>query len=506
MISKKYSAVFFGIMMIMMISCESWLDVNDDPNSPSEVSIELVLPTGISSVAWVVGGRYQVLGALWSQHWTQSLGASQYSSIDSYDIISSDFDDREFGELYSGALNDLEFVRKEALKQESWNYFLIATVMQAYTFQILADLYGEIPFSEALKGQDDNITPVYEDGQAVYDSLISRLDYALTRDFEKEDLPEPGKEDIIFDGDMDQWIAFANTLKLKIFIRQSEARPEVARKGVEMLYADEDIEFLETYAVMTNFIDEAGKRNPLYATEIIFLGDNPNLVISNTLLSFMTENGDLDRLDAMFNFPDAGGGHKGLVQGNYNDPDEPAGTNSNSYSKPVFDPNYPVFLMMLSESLLLQAEAIIRYDVDSYSEAKKKYNDAIEASFYLYGFSNAENFYGPGQIYAFPAEGSPPERFIEAIIVQKWICLANFQSLETFFEHNRTHYPKESPVPGDDQDYEAGEFTVSVNNVTSGRFPRRLLFPESEYARNPNTPPRKEVWEKIWWDVKEEEQ
>jgi hypothetical protein len=72
-------------------------------------------------------------------------------------------------------------------------------------------------------------------------------------------------------------------------------------------------------------------------------------------------------------------------------------------------------------------------------------------------------------------------------------------------EHNRTHYPPESEVPASDDNYKPGEFTVSVNNVTSGRFPKRLIFPETEYSGNPNTPPRKDATEKIWWDKKPEE-
>ena len=57
-------------------------------------------------------------------------------------------------------------------------------------------------------------------------------------------------------------------------------------------------------------------------------------------------------------------------------------------------------------------------------------------------------------------------------------------------------------MPADDGDYVPGEFTVSVNNVTSGRFPKRLIFPESEYSGNPFTPQKKQVYEKIWWDKK----
>ena len=490
-------------MVIIFASCEDWLDINQDPNNPDEANEELTLAAGISSVAYVYGGRYQVLGALWSQHWTQSLGATQYSGLDSYDISSSTYDNRQFGELYTGALKNFEYIRDLSRKNEKYNYYIMATVMQAYTFHILADLYGQIPFSEALKGKEGTITPAYEDGQDIYDSLITRIDYALASDYENDDLEDVGSEDILFDGKIDRWVEFANTLKLKIYLRQLHTRPDIAREGIESLYNDPDIKFLTSSVAMSQFTNETGRRNPLYETDIVFLGNNPNLILSNTLLSFMNDKGDLERLDALFDFPENGGGHKGLDQGNYNDPDEPKGTNSASYSKPYMSPFAPVYLMSASEAYFLQAEAIIRYGVKPYSDAKEMYENGIKNSFQRLGLLISEEFFGPGDVYEFPAEGSPLETFIESIIIQKWIALANIQSLETFFEHNRTHYPKVSDVPADNGDYVPGEFTISVNNVTSGRFPKRLIFPESEYSGNPNnTPAKVEVYENVWWDTK----
>jgi hypothetical protein len=492
------------MVILMQSSCEGWLDVNKDPNNPSEANEKLTLAAGISSVAYVYGGKYQVLGALWSQHWTQSLGASQYTGLDSYDINSSTYNG-QFNELYSGGLANLEYVKKKARENQHWGYYLVATVMQCYTFQLLVDLYDQIPFSEALKGEDGLVSPRYENGQDIYDSLIVRLDYALGRDYASEDLPEIGSEDILFNGNMDRWKEFANTLKLKIYLRQVYTRPQVAENGIRGLYADEEIRFLETDAAMTQFTNEAGRRNPLYETEIMALGDNPNLVLSNTLLTFMNDKGDIERLDALFNYPETGGGHKGLDQGNYNDPDEPAGTNSSDYSKPFFSPVEAIYLMSSTEALLLQSEAIMRYQVQSYARAKELYQEAIDNAFNRLGFAGGEGLYSPGGAYEFPSEGSPLEEFIKSILIQKWVSLANIQSMETFLEHNRTHYPAESPVPATDDNYLPGEFTVSVNNVTSGRLPKRLIFAETEFSGNPNTPPKKEVYEKIWWDKKMDE-
>ncbi|MBN2273311.1 MAG: SusD/RagB family nutrient-binding outer membrane lipoprotein [Bacteroidales bacterium] len=497
--------IIIACLLILGSSCEKWLDINKDPNNPEDANEELTLAAGISSVAYVYGGKYQVLGALWSQHWTQSLGASQYTGLDSYDINSSTYNG-QFNELYSGALANLEYVRELAAGNQHWRYYLMATVMQCYTYQLLVDLYDQVPFSEALKGDEGLVAPHYENGPDIYDSLIVRINYALSKDIESEDAEKIGIEDILFGGNMSRWVEFANTLKLKIYLRQVYARPQLAEEGIRALYADPEVKFLEADVAMTQFTNETGRRNPLYETEIAVLGVNPNLVMSNTFLSFMNDKGDVERLDALFNYPEQGsGGHKALVQGNYNDPDEPTGTNSTNYSKPVLLPLEPVYLMSSTESLLLQAEAIARYNVKSYTAGKELYHDAVDRAFNRLGFANGEAYYGPGDPYEFPAEGSPPEEYIKSIITQKWVSLANIQSLETFFEHNRTHYPPESDLPATDNNYIPGELTVSVNNVTSGRFPKRLIFPETEYSGNPNTPEKKDVTEKIWWDKKIDE-
>lgn len=504
---KKLILTFFSLLLLFT-SCEEWLDINKDPNNPDEVNEELTLAAGISSLAYVYGGKYQVLGALWSQHWTQSPGASQYTGLDSYDINSSTYDN-QYNELYTGALKNFEYIRNLAYQKQNWGYYLIATVMQCYTYQLLVDLYDEIPFSEALKGDEGPTTPHFEKGQDIYDSLINRINFALDQDFELESVDDVGDEDLLFSGDIELWKEFANTLKLKIYLRQVYARPEVAENGIRALFADKDNKFLTEDAAMTQFTNEEGRGNPLYETEILFFG-NPNLIMSFTLYDYMTDKFDVDRLDAMFNYPEVGGGHEPLIQGDLNNSDIPAGTNSSSYSKPVFNPYSPVYLMSATEAYFLLAEAIIRFNVDSYSKAMEYYESGLEWSFIslLYNGTNAtdvldlvEEMLESGGSYEFPAEGSPVDEFIKTIAMQKWVSLAGIQSIETFLEQNRTGYPAISDVGADNGDYEPGELTISVSNVTSGKFPRRLIFPESEYSGNPNTPAKKEVYEKVWWDV-----
>ncbi len=219
---KKFNIWLIGLLLLVSASCNDFLDTNTSPNEPSTAPVELVFPAATGSAAYVIGGWYQILGGMWAQHWTQSTGASQYRNIDSYDLQNDAFDDRQYGELYSGAINDLEYIRITAKKDKNWSYYLMATIIQSYTYQVLVDLYDKVPFTDALKGTEENLTPTFDDGQLIYDSLIARIDYALSQDLAALTSEVPENDDVIFQGDLDKWVQFANTLKLKIYLRQSD--------------------------------------------------------------------------------------------------------------------------------------------------------------------------------------------------------------------------------------------------------------------------------------------
>lgn len=464
------------VLMALSTSCEDYLDVNTDPNNPADATLELVFPAGVSSVAFTLGGQWQILGSLWSQHWTQSTGANQYATVDDYNITESYYD-RQYSEIYSGALNDLNWVSIKAEEEENWNYFLMAEVMKAYTFQVMVDLYDQIPYTEALAGSDDP-TPAFENGQAIYDDLIARIDNALSKDLNAVTSTAPGADDLVFKGDMDNWVKFANTLKLKIFMRQTAARESVAQTGITELYAS-GAEFLDVDAEMSDYIDVENFRNPYFAVQVSSAGNgrgNVDVAASNTLLNILADAGD-PRLNAIFATPSAGGGHVGLDQGDYSNT---GFATHNNLSQPAVGPTHPVVFISAAESSFLQAEAVERFGVAG--DAQELYEEGIEANFAKHGVTGAAGLYAAGEAYAYDG--------IESIIFQKWIACANFNSLESHFERLRTGYPD--------------HFTITPNNITGGVFPRRLPYTSTELANNTENLTaiggQKSVIQRTWWN------
>lgn len=480
---RKLKISGFILLIVFISSCNDFLDVNTDPNNPSSSTVELTLPTGIASAAFVLGDQFQILGSLWAQHWTQAPAANQYAAIDDYDINENSYTGA-YSELYSGALVDLKFVSDNANANEDWNYFLISEVMSAYVFQMLVDMYDKVPYSEALKGNLGEVTPKFDNGEDIYDDLIARIDNALSKDRSLASARPVGEADMIFDGDMDQWVKFANTLKLKIFMRQSAARPSVAQAGIEGLF-NSGAEFLDSEdAQMDAFEDVQDYRNPFFAAQISTAGNGRgyvDIVASNTILDELNAAGD-PRISELFDTPVNGGSNYiGLQQGDYN---TTVYASARDLSQPDIGPTHPIVFMSVAESKFLQAEAVERFGVTG--DAQALYEEGIEASFDKLGVSGASTLYGPGGAYEFD-----PANAIEQIITQKWIAMVNFQGLEAHVERKRTGFP----------DF----FETPPGNVTSGLYPQRLPYPSAEIDNNRDelnaVGGQKQVTERVWWNT-----
>ena len=487
---NKYiiAALLFGMMGTT--ACEKdFLDVNTDPNNAPSSTPQLTLPAGLGSLAYVLGNQYQILGNFWAQHWTQSGGANQYQQINQYQVTSTNYDDRVWGQLYAGALTDFKFVSENGTSTGNVNHAAIAEIMSAYTFQVLTDAHDRIPFSEALQGAA-NLTPKYDSQEEVYNGLIPMIDNALAKI--DAGAPTPGAEDFVFGGDMALWRRFANTLKLKIYLRQAYVRPAVAEAGIRALY-NSNAQFLENgMDAEVTFSDVSLNRNPIFQTAFTFRG-GVDIVASNTVLDYMlaadtTGAGLVDpRIDNFFAPAESGanaGQFVGVDQG-------AAGTsvpNATNVSKPGMDvagPTAAVPFISAAESYFLQAEAAARYGVGSASAATL-YARGVTASFNYFGDGSEVAAYLASPLRAYPTGGSVEEQ-VERIITEKWLSMNGRQGFEAWTEHRRTDYPS--------------FIEPALNNSTGNVLPKRLPYVNSERTSNPNTPPLEEVTVPVWWDV-----
>lgn len=484
---KRYSKLIVAAAFAVLApvaGCKKALDINQDPNEVSEVTAELLLPSTQVFLANTVGVNMQIYGGIWGQYWTQNPNSSQYREIERYQPTAPDFD-RPWTNLYAGAGTDLKNLEEIAAANNQKQYQAIAMLQRAYLFQLITDAWGDVPFSEALKGDPRDggiVNPKYDAQAQIYDGLLALVDQGLGL-IDPSDPGAPGSDDLIFHGDMEMWEKFGNTLKLRMLIRLAYVNPGKAQAGIAAMSGASFLDIGEDAEVTYT----SGSPNPLFA-EMVGNRRTQNLVASSTVIDSMNSNDD-PRIGIFFE-PASGGVYSGIKQGNFNTT-VPAG----SYSIP--SPNVggdaqndasataPVKLLTGYESKFLQAEAAARGWLSG--DAQSLFEEGIIANFISWGLTEADaDDYIAGSYWGtYPTGGSVPDQ-IRHIITQKWFSMTGNQGFEAWTEWRRTGYP----------DF----FVKSVEAIISS-FPVRFLYPDVEITRNLNFPGTKPVSERVWWDV-----
>ncbi|OOG16058.1 hypothetical protein BWD42_21985 [Sphingobacterium sp. CZ-UAM] len=464
-----------------LTSCNKFLDVNENPNNPETATPSLLLPTVEAAISQVVGNSFQVYGNIWGQYWTQNPTSSQYRSIDRYQVLNTAMD-RSWLILYRSALNNAELIINSNVAAND-NYKGIAYLLKAYTFQVATDAFGDIPLSEALKA-NGNLNPKYEAQAVVYDSVFNYIDKGLALLATPQAVPV-STQDMIFNGDLDKWKAFANTLKLRAYLRISNVDANKAAAGIKALYA-KNAKFLDQDASIA-YTTTGGNENPFY-NEMVGLGKTQNVVASGTAVKAFVRNNDPRRFN-LYNKLSGQDTIAFILQGDF------SANSAKLVSSPsalvggrAVDPTSataPVKLLSAAESKFLQAEAVVKGW--GTGDAKALFESGITTSFEATGNANDAAKYiteAPDAKFTGDAEAK-----VKAIITQKYYAMCGFQGFESWTEWRRTGYPT--------------FFTTSIaSTLGAGRMPLRMPYANSEATSNVNYPGNVVIYTPVWWDVK----
>ncbi|NCX96298.1 MAG: SusD/RagB family nutrient-binding outer membrane lipoprotein [Chitinophagia bacterium] len=500
---KLIIAALAGISLLAVSSCRKFLDVNTNPNIAKTATLATLLPAGQLSLSSAYGVDLQINGSFWAGYWTQSPIASQYKSVEQYTMGQDEFS-YPWDNLYSACENFYQ-LGLQADKEKNRHYKAISLLMRAYTFQLIADGWGDVPFRQALKGQEGISSPAYDSQVVVYRGIIDYIDTAEA--LINMTSVSPGSDDLIYGGDMDKWRKFGYTLKLRTLTRLSEINPTWAQTAVAALYADPNTQFMTRGDDATiSFGSNTTNSNPLYA-DATGLNGTQNLVGSKTCIDSMNANNDY----RVYVFYEAlsNGSVAGLVQGgfastssisNFSLPSYHVGGNaSNSKSGKA-----PLIFMSASESYFLQAEVAARGWVSTPAQAETLFYKGVEESF-LYNSANLTTETGtdgataydiyingdaststpPAYWGVFPTGGSTTA-MVRHIITGKWFAMCGTQGFEAWTEYRRTGYPS--------------FFKPSIASTIGSALPKRFKYPSTESTRNSKYPGTKELTESVWWD------
>ena len=491
--SKYFGVVLLGFGLALSGCKKTWLDINTNPNSLPTPRPDYVFTGAVNRAAATLDPNE--LGSYWSAQWTQSNTYIISSSQFAYNFNNTNFN---YWDGWFDILQDFQYVLNNADKNNMPSLKGPSKVMKAFIFQQLVDLYGNIPFTDALKGAG-SLAPKFDDQKAIYESLIVMLDDAIKDLKENAFDATTSAADIVFKGGANgptNWIRFANSLKLRILIRQSRVAGrdnyiiteinKAAATTEGFLNAGQDVGSNPGYTAATN------QTNPIYDR----WGYDPNGVSralgryprpTTFLFNVLKASNDTFRLKRLFY---TAGGESPTTAGvstatevvsNY--VAIPYGISSGYLAQntsPIGPAvitrgivNNPIIHMTAAESFFLLAEAKFRYPaVNLPLTAQQYYEQGVRESFRLTGTTAK---YGADKATTLLTSGidladwnASPDK-LKAIWMQKWLALVNYGGLEAWSEFRRTNYPN---IP------------LSASAPAGQKLPLRLFYPSTETSSN----------------------
>lgn len=500
---KQYAVTFVVAAVALGLSaCDQGLtELNENPNAPTQPNVELVLPHVQQELieARIDDGP---------DTYVQYRGELLYIGDAIYERPGMN---GEWSEFYTDILANANYVRDRAKATNDPNVQALALIHRAFTFQIMTDMWGPIPYSEANYGRASGdelvLSPTYDSQQDVYEGILGELESAVGMIDESEG--SVGGADLIYGGDMAMWKKFANSLRLRLYMRMSEANASIAESGIASVYSSG--EYISSNAENALFEYKAyPNSHPMHQTNRLREDDKVSATIIDTL-----KNLDDPRL-RVYAAPNHNDDiYKGLPAG----VDKGHGyTNSevSPFGAYFVSPTHPAVAMSAAEVHFILAEAAARGWISA--DAQSQYEEGVRAAMMMYDDSKLSTHlsgfagdpaYGTLQLEAdeFPAgitESevnnylSQPEvawdasNWRQQIGLQKWILFYENQPYEGWFEWRRLDYPELEPGP----------------DALLDQVPVRMPYPENEQSFNNENLQAAidmlgggdELTTPVWWD------
>jgi hypothetical protein len=447
---KKLSYII--IFALALSSCNSTLDeINKNPNATETPLPPYLLTSALKQGADIYWGSESNFNSslLFVQHWAKI----QYAEPDRYDVSNSSFT-ALWNTGYSTLITDLNTILNFSDQQANSNYKGIALTLRSWTFLLLTDAYGSIPYKEAgLK-----VTPAYNTQKEVYTGLLEDLKQAQSL-LGSANGTVIG--DLAYKGNIAKWKKLVNSLRLRIALRISDKEPALAKQAVIDATTDAGGLISSNSETFQFIYTSSPQQNPASA----WFETRDDYRISKTIVDKLYELSD-PRLPVYAQLPsDASvgkyvGGANGLSNSD---------ANSQGFAKTSKPGTYfltsqsPAVIFAYSEVLFDLSEAVARGYIAG--DAEQLYKNAITASLNQFGITDATvvSNYLNQAVVKYDATN-----YAKSIGTQKWIAFFG-QGLDAFAEWRRLDYP---------------QLTAGPATVLDGQIPSRFFYPGTEQSLN----------------------
>jgi len=498
---KKKIIYLFAISTLMFGACKKdYLDINTNPNNATSAKPSLILTGALNNTAASTTGSsiFYSFAALWMNYWMTPGGVSGWFEERSYNFTSNYGGSTVLWANVYDNLTDYQYLETNAKVSGETFYVAIAKTMKAWNYQYLVDFYGNVPYSQASQSVLF-LTPKYDKAQDIYEDLAKQLDTAATLFKTATVSTEAKNADIYAAGNLTKWAQFANTLKLRILLRQSEIpgretyiKSEIAKinaNGMGYIQADGGI------GNNPGYLNTAGKQNPFYAVYgYQITGERTTshgyMLASNYGMNFLKDNND-PRLGRFYTTVNDGAGstYVSLEWGSEVAANQTVATVSAIGRGIVKDYNQTQYIITDFESLFVQAEAAYRGYITG--DAKALYEAAVTANFVYLGLTEEEaaTYLEEQSVANWDANTNK----LALIIKQKWAAMNGSNDIEPWSDYRRLELPADMPIS-------------VASTVTTRKIPVRMLYPQREYNTNSANVAAEgsinQFTSRIFWDVK----
>ena len=522
----KYLIVAVSFLTLAISSCKKDdFNINQNINNPTDSSVtyDVVLPAALDATARIVSDDWGWLQN-WMGYWSRSGTYAPNISEETYTLTSNTgFGNALWNDLYSNLYN-YQVIQRKATQAGALYYQGIARIMKAHDYQIMVDVFNNVPYSQALNGSG-NPTPKYDNALDIYKDLLVQIDSGKAQINRATASQSKGIADfdIMFKGDKAKWSQFANTLKLRLLVHlMNGSQTTTTVPGIDVvtlataLFSD-PAGFLTTDAVV-NPGYRSDKPNPFWSTYFqdataTSVANNQYYRANSYALEYYRADGDPRRTRFYTAAPD-----KGVAYG------LPSLTD-NAYSKLsgigpglLKSVDQGQWIMTVTEALFLKAETQERIAPGT---AQPTLTDAITESFTYLNATTVANptpaaaaaayiagnaTYPDVDYTATPLAPGLPPGGLYTILQQKWFALNGIAPYEVWTDFRRTDivYGKgggfTAPAP-----YTTDGPPISVAQAnTATKVPTRLFYPQTEYNYNPaNVLSQGTIdrYGKIFWDL-----
>jgi hypothetical protein len=466
-------------MMVAITSCDKgFTELNTDPNNPTSVPSKLLLPdvtrittNAMYSTFW--GGD---MGECWAQHWAKV----QYNSEARYIPRESVIEGTIWQTFYEAIISDAATMENLAVDEGNPAMQGAAKVLQAFGYAVLTDVFGDIPFSDAMRADEGILQPAYDEQADVYAGIFALLDEAEAL-FAGGEGSIDATSDILYGGDAGKWRMFGNSLKFRALMRISG----VQNVGAELQALVDAGNMFGSNADEAKLVYLAAEPNANPIFETIVFSTRGEFKVNSVLVDMLTNMND-PRL-GVYAQPNSMGEYRGKPSG-YTDIPSPDYNyeNVSAIGLKYLEATAPGYFISNAELHFLMAEAAKKgYISGGDVAAEAHYNEGIRASFDANGISADYDAYVAQTGVAYDAANA-----LQQIAEQNWLGLF-CQGVEAWTEWRRTGYPELTPA-----------IEGEINEI-----PSRYTYPALEQSINNASwsaavasQGTDALTTKVWWD------